>query len=71
MNGRLRKIYRDLQYGFIDADKKSYFFHKSDFNGEWGILCSDFETGGDIHMEFSPVMTDKGPRAENVRLSDV
>lgn len=71
MEGRLRKIYRDLQYGFIEVRKESYFFHKSDFKGEWGILCSEFETGDVIHLEFNPTTTDKGLRAADVRLSDV
>lgn len=71
MDGLLRKIYRDMQYGFIDAEGKSYFFHKSDFNGEWGTLCTNHERGEPIYMEFRATNTDKGPRAREVKLSDV
>lgn len=71
MEGRLRRIYRDLQYGFIEVGKESYFFHKSNYTGEWGILCSEFETGDRIILEFEPTTTAKGLRAEDVRLSDI
>lgn len=71
MEGQLRKIYRDLQYGFIDAGKKSYFFHKSDYDGDWGTLCTEHERGEPVYMEFADTNTDKGLRAKEVRLSDV
>lgn len=71
MEGQLRRIYRDLQYGFIQVNQDSYFFHKSDYDGDWGILCSEFETGDRIILEFEPTTTTKGLRAEDVRLSDI
>lgn len=71
MEGQLRKIYRDLAYGFIDAGRKSYFFHKSDYDGDWGILCTEFETGQPVYLEFTPTTTDKGLRAAEVKLSEV
>lgn len=71
MEGKLRKIYRDLMYGFIDAEGKSYFLHKSDFDGDWNSLCFDFEEGQIINLEFEPTKTDKGLRALEVKLSDV
>lgn len=71
MEGRLRKIYRDLSYGFIDADRKSYFFHRSDFDGSWGELCTDLENGQSIYLEFEPTSGPKGLRAAEVKLRDV
>lgn len=71
MEGRLRKVYRDLQYGFIQSDKKSYFFHKSSFDGDWSSLCNDFDRGETINLEFKPTTTEKGLRAEEVQFSDV
>lgn len=71
MEGQLRKIYRDLSYGFIDVEKKSYFFHKSDFDGSWGELCSEFENGQSIYLEFESTSGPKGPRAVEVKLRDV
>lgn len=71
MDGRLRRIYRDLSYGFIDVGKDSYFFHKSDYADAWGILCSDFESGNIIHLKFRPTTTDKGLRAKDVKMMDV
>lgn len=70
MEGRLRKIYRDMSYGFIDSGKMSYFFHKSDFDGDWAELCTAHEYGEAIYLEFVDTNTDKGLRAKEVKLSD-
>jgi cold shock CspA family protein len=71
MDGQLVRIYKDLAYGFIKADGKDYFFHRSDFDGDWDSLCRDHMTGSEIHLDFEPRKTDKGLRAEEVTLSDV
>ena len=34
MNGIIKKIVTDKGFGFITSDKKDYFFHRSDLNGE-------------------------------------
>ncbi len=34
MTGTIKKIVTDKGFGFITSDKKDYFFHRSDLNGE-------------------------------------
>lgn len=69
MHGHLKRIYKDLQYGFIRSGSIDYFFHKSDFAGDWHGICFDFEHGNPVELEFNPADTDKGPRARNVNLA--
>lgn len=71
MDGRLVRIYKDLAYGFIHSEGKDYFFHRSNYDGDWDSLCRDHMTGNTINLEFEPKRTDKGLRAEEVVLSDV
>lgn len=72
MDGTLVRVYKELRYGFIRGEGKDYFFHQSDYDGDWDALCNDLNRGGlAIHLEFRPKMTDKGLRAEEVMLSDV
>lgn len=71
MDGYLRKIYRDLQYGFIQAGKASYFLHKTDYDGNWIALCNALDDGENVHIEFEPTTTDKGLRAKEARLADL
>lgn len=70
MEGRVRRIYKDLQYGFLNADGKDYFFHKDDFDGDWRALCMEFEVHTDILLSFEPIMTTKGLRAKEVSQVD-
>lgn len=71
MEGYIRKLYRDLQYGFIQTEKGSYFLHKTDYNGHWIALCNAFDEGEHIRIEFQDTMTDKGMRAKEAKLADV
>lgn len=66
MDGRIKKIVRDKQYGFIQTDRSDYFFHKEDFDGDWKSLCDQFEAGAVIEVTFEPARTDKGLRAREV-----
>ena len=34
MTGTIKKIVTDKGFGFITSDKKDYFFHRSNLNGE-------------------------------------
>lgn len=34
MTGKIKKLVSDKGFGFITSDKKDYFFHRSDLNGE-------------------------------------
>lgn len=69
MDGQVVRLYKDLRYGFIKADGKDYFFHKDDFDGDWHALNKDFTEGTRVFLEFEPKMTDKGLRAEEVKIS--
>jgi cold shock CspA family protein len=57
-------------YGFIQGeDQTDYFFHKTDYMGDFGMLSEDVMTGRKVTVEFSSVPSHKGPRASNVNLS--
>lgn len=61
-----------MQYGFIESGTTSYFFHKSALQGEsWHAICNDFDNGNPVNFEFEATQTQKGPRAENVRIVEV
>jgi cold shock CspA family protein len=62
-----------MRYGFIrsDENKQSYFFHQSDFDGDWNSLALDFDRGMPQFLEFEPEMTAKGLRAREVVMSNV
>lgn len=70
MRGTLRKLVSEKKYGFIKTEKTDYFFHKENFDGHWDDLATDHENGIEITMEFEPIRTDKGLRAEEVRRVD-
>jgi CspA family cold shock protein len=63
-NGTVKKVVSDRGFGFIAAeDGKEYFFHRD------GMDAFDSLRGGEkvsFQIESSP----KGPRANQVRLSD-
>lgn len=70
MIGTVKKIVQDKSFGFIksDASGVEYFFHASGFNGEWGKLERDVNSGKEVKVEFESVVNNKGPRAENVTI---
>ncbi len=66
MQGTIKSIQVEGQYGFIKNNKADYFFHRSDFDGHWDDLVSDYEKERVIEVEFEPTRTDKGLRATEV-----
>jgi cold shock CspA family protein len=66
MNGIIKSINKEKNFGFIRNDKgKEYFFHSS------GLMDADFqslENGQPVNFEDTE--TSKGPRAENVYLGN-
>ena len=71
MEGKLKRIYQDLRYGFIrsSSDNQDYFFHKDDFDGDWDSLVSDFDRDIPQFLEFEPTRTEKGLRAKEVTVA--
>lgn len=71
MDGRIKNLILSKGYGFIEGENgQSYFFHRSDLNGNWDYLCKDWADPEikRIVVYFEPKATDRGPRASNVNL---
>lgn len=68
MEGLLRDLIAQRQFGFIKADK-DYFFHRDDFHGHWNDMYKDWQNAEEIQLEFDVdnERNTKGPRAKNVR----
>ncbi len=65
--GYVKTLKADKGFGFIRAsDKKEYFFHKDDFQGNWDVLVKDFEGESKIDVMFEPKHGLKGPRAVEI-----
>ena len=62
--GKIKKVVRDRGFGFIaDTDGREVFFHRS------SIVETPFESlTEDQDVEFDVETSDKGPRAQNVRV---
>ncbi|MFA6981964.1 MAG: cold shock domain-containing protein [Patescibacteria group bacterium] len=65
MTGKI-KTKTDKGFGFIsrDGETKDLFFHSSSLNG---VTFDELQIGSTV--SFDVVDSDKGPRAENVKLS--
>jgi cold shock protein len=62
-SGTIKKLVSDRGFGFIAAeDGKEYFFHRSGTEGDFDRLV-----GGE-HVTFEIEQSQKGPRANRVRL---
>ena len=63
--GKIKKIVRDRGFGFIDAtDGREIFFHRS------SVVETAFESlVEDQKVEFDVEKSDKGPRAQNIRVA--
>lgn len=62
MKGHIESLTAERGFGFITAeDGRDYFFHRS---GLEGISIRDLSE--DQPVEFEPVESEKGPRAEKV-----
>ena len=69
MTGIVRKVIVEKHFGFIKSrdDGHDYFFHRSDFHGNWDNMVSDTIAKDQIEVEFEPRDSIKGPRAADVR----
>jgi len=70
MQGKPKSLNADKGYGFIKGDKADYFFHRSSFDGHWADLCEDYDADKEVVLNFEPMRTDKGLRAEEVSRVD-
>lgn len=68
MFGKVTSLNTKKMFGFIKTEKADYFFHKDDCDLHWADLVQDFEDDKVIEVEFEPIRTEKGLRAESVRL---
>lgn len=64
MTGTVKKIQHDKGFGFILANGKSYFFHRSAVKN---AKFDSIEEGDEVTFEDSE--SDKGPRADDVYVS--
>lgn len=66
MTGTVKKLVADRGFGFITAeDGTEYFFHRSGVDSS--VLFEDLAIGG--RVSFDVERSDKGPRAQHVRLA--
>lgn len=70
VDGELKRLYKELRYGFVRYRGNDYFFHKEDYTDDWHVLCKLFNDNVPLNLEFQPDSTNKGLRARNVRLSE-
>lgn len=71
MVGKLIKLLDDKGFGFIAAEGKEYFLHRSEFSGHWNDLADDFHARRDIYLEFDEDLSNsKGPRAAKAVRTD-
>lgn len=65
--GKIKKVVRERGFGFIsDSDGREVFFHQS------SLIDVKFDTLTEEQtVEFEVEKSDKGPRAINVRVSQV
>ena len=61
MTGKVHRILKEKNYGFIRVANKDYFFHASALKN---TKIEDLEIGQDV--EFEDVESDKGLRAEDI-----
>lgn len=74
MEGRLKKVL-SKGFGFIDSNGIDFFFHYSEYNGDWEDLLKKFvslEEGHYIVVEFrNDLEAPQGPRALNVKIKGI
>lgn len=71
MEGRIKNVV-SAGYGFIETRKHiDFFFHHSQFKGNWKDLLKKFVCGEVIVVEFeNDPAAPEGPRALNVNIKD-
>ena len=64
------KFCNSRDFGFVYSQGIDYFFHRSDFKGNYQVLLDRFkDTKELIQLEFEiSDSTQRGPRAKNVKL---
>lgn len=67
MIGIIKRIKDGGFFGFIEANGSDYFLHKDDFEGSWGELHRAVKDGKRVHIEFTPIHTNKGERATEAK----
>lgn len=67
MKGTVVRALAEKRFGFIQGtDGKQYFFHQSDYSGEWDDLAYDVGQNKKIVVSFEVASSMKGPRAAEV-----
>ncbi len=66
LQGRVRSLYPNRNFGFIRADGHDYFFHAGSFSPLSSVDFPETEIG-DL-AQFEPIEHPKGVRAVNVRI---
>ena len=67
MIGKVKKLLKDKNFGFIVGEnRKEYFFHREVFQGDWNELNQE----DSVLFEEGEERNNKGPRADVVRLID-
>lgn len=66
MTGYVTKMNPERLFGFIlgEQDKKEYFFHRDDYDGDFQELMN--ARGNTIKVIFEPTNTPKGLRAKTI-----
>ncbi len=70
MNGFVKNLVANRNFGFIRADGTEYFFHRDNFSGHWDDLVTDINAREKVEVTFDVEESQKGPRATNVRRKD-
>lgn len=70
LTGRIKNM-NSKGFGFIETDKQiDFFFHHSQYQGDWKRLLQKFVTGEQIMVTFeNDKDAPEGPRALNVEVS--
>lgn len=70
MIGNVVNILSAKKFGFIQGKNGlEYFFHVTDFNGDWEKLVQNWSEFGGADVSFEAIKTHKGLRAANVCFS--
>ena len=67
MDGTVSRVFRDKGFGFIKGkDKIEYFFHRSEYEGNFDDLVIEVDLGRMVLVSFDVVHSERGPRAGKV-----
>ena len=70
-NGKVKKLTSN-GFGFIESEHIDFFFHHTDYQGDWKALLSKYVRKEPIHVKFDiDVTCDTGPKAINVMLNAI